>query len=288
MRRALAWLALAIALPVGAKEPASQRIVTLGGTPTEIAFALGLGDQVVGVDQSSLYPDAARALPQVGYYRAVSAEGILSLRPTLVVASEEAGPPAALELIRSAGVEVVLLPAASTPEAARERIRLFGSHAGAKAQAGELIARLDADLAAARSLVACVQSETTPALFLFARGGGGVAAAGRETAAQALLELAGATNTMGAGYKGYRPVSAEAVIQAAPVALITTTHAVATMGGAEGALALPGMALTPAGKAKKVVVLDDLLALGFGPRLGQAVRTLAASLAEGRACAAGG
>lgn len=288
MRRLLA-VAFAILLPMAAgADEAQPRLVTLGGTVTEIAFALGLGDHVVGVDQSSLYPEAARALPQVGYYRAVSAEGILSLRPTLVVASEEAGPPAALELVREAGVEILRLPSAPTAEAARARIRLFAQRAGVAAAGEALVGRMDAELAAAQAIAACVRAEPTPAIFLFARGGGSVAAAGGGTAADALLEMAGASNAFGASYRGYRPVAAEAMIAAAPRVLVTTTHAAATMGGAEGALRLPGVAMTPAGRSGRVVVLDNLLALGFGPRLGEAVRALARELANGRSCAADG
>lgn len=283
--RALALAVLLTAAPAAAESP---RIVTLGGTVTEIAFALGLGDRIVGVDQSSLHPAAARTLPQVGYYRSVSAEGILALRPTLVVASEEAGPPQALELVRGAGVEIRLLPSAPTVEAARARITTFARAAGAEEKGKALVAALDADLAAAQAIAGCLRGQAPPAIFLFARGGGNVAAAGRETAAQALLELAGVRNAFGAAYAGYRPVAAEAVIAAAPHLLITTHHAMQTMGGIEGALALPGIAQTPAGKARRVIVLDDLLALGFGPRLGEAVRALAVQAAEGGSCAASG
>ncbi len=288
MRSLLALFALLVALPAAAAEKAKDlRIVTLGGTVTEVAWALGLGKSIVGVDQSSLYPAEAHGLPHVGYYRSVAAEGILSLRPTLVVASEDAGPPAALELVRGAGVEVLTLPAAPTLAAARKRIELLAAHVGAKAEGDALLARIDAQVAEAARTVACVRAQSPRVLFLFARGGANIAAAGEGTAAQARIELAGATNSVAGAFQGYKPLAAEAVIAAAPDVVVTTTHASAAMGGEKGALAVPGVALTPAGKAGRVVVLDDLLLLGFGPRVGEAVSALAGALSKGTPCAAG-
>jgi len=291
MRRLVALLALALAAMPGAvragEAEKAERLVTLGGTVTEVAFALGLGDSIVGVDQSSLFPAAAQKLPQVGYYRSVAAEGILSLRPTLVVASEDAGPPAALDLVRGAGVEILTLPSTPTLEAARARIERLAERTGRQAEAAAAIAAIDASLAAAREAVACVRAAPPKVLFLFGRGGGNVAAAGGGTAAQAMIELAGATNSVGASFQGYRPLGAEAVIAAAPDVVVTTTHAVRTLGGEQAVLDLPGLALTPAGKAKRLVVLDDLLLLGFGPRVGDAVAALAGALRQGRSCASG-
>ena len=103
--------------------PEEQRIVALGGPVTEIVYALGAEVHLVGVDASSLYPKAAQELPSVGYFRQVPAEGVLSLGPTLVLASEETGPPATLEQLRSAGTRVEVIPSAASADGAKEKIR---------------------------------------------------------------------------------------------------------------------------------------------------------------------
>lgn len=257
--------ALAAPTPVEAG-PKAPRVLCLGGPLTEIVYALGAEDRLVGVDRTSIYPPAARKKPNVGLYRSFSAEGALAVSPDLVLAMEGAGPPSALEALEAAGVRVEWLPDAQDIDAARARVKKLGALLGREAAAAKLLAGMPTEppppLDGAPSV-----------LFVYARGGGTLNVSGADTAADAMIRLAGAKNAVTA-YEGFRPLTSEALVKAAPDVILVTTHGLASIGGVAGLLELPGVALTPAGRARRIVAMPDLLLLGFGPRLGEALGTL--------------
>lgn len=254
----------------------TSRIVTLSGTITEIVFALGASDQVVGVDASSSYPQAVNEMPKVSYHRHLSAEGVLSLAPTLVIATSEAGPPAAIEHLRGAGVELLILPHEPTVESALAKIELIATTLGTSKIGKTLIARIRAQLALAQSSHP-TQTAKIKVLFIYARGQGTLNVAGRATGADTIIELAGGVNAV-QGYTGYKPLTSEAVIAAAPDVILLLDKGLESIGGSAALWELPGLALTPAGRQRRVISLDGLLLLGFGPRLGQAAMTLQQAL----------
>jgi iron complex transport system substrate-binding protein len=277
---ALAALALLLAAPVHA---ASERIVSVGGSTTEIVFALGAGDRLAGADTTSIYPAAADALPDVGYVRQLSAEGLLSLSPDLVLAGAEAGPGTALAQVQAAGVRVVKLKEGYTPADVEAHVEAVGAalHREAEAAALNQAFRQDID----RILADVAKLDGKPrVLFLLQAGRGGLLVAGHETAAHAMIELAGGTNAV-TGFSGYKPFSPEAAAEAAPDVLLVTDQTIEMIGGADRLLADPALAATPAGKAKRIVSMDALYLAGFGPRLAHAVRDLAAALHPGAAIA---
>jgi iron complex transport system substrate-binding protein len=250
----------------------SPRVVAVGGPVTEIVCALGEEGQLVGVDSSSVYPESVTKLPQVGYQRQFSAEGVLSLRPTLVLASVHAGPPAAITQLRAAGAKVEIVPSLDSIDGAREKIRVVARALGCVERGAQLIRRLDEELAAVH-----IAATKQRVLFLLAHGGGTLLAAGQETAADAMIRLAGGENAV-TGYTGYKPLTAEAAVAAAPTVVLVTTRGLAAVSGELELWKFPGLGLTPAGKSQRLVVMEDLLLLGFGPRTGQAVAKLAAEL----------
>ena len=254
----------------------TSRIVTLGGSVTEIVYALGAGDQVVGVDASSVHPDAATETPSVGYFRQVPAEGVLSLDPSLILALDGTGPPAVLDQFRSAGVRTVLVPDTSSVAGAKRKIRRIAGLLGREARADSLIRDMEEDLEAARALRR--RAESTPeVLFVYARGSGSMSVAGTGSSAEAMIELAGGENAI-TGFEGFKPMSAEAVVGAEPDVILMLTRGLESIGGVEGLMEQPGIPLTPAGENRRVVAMDDLLLLGFGPRLGTAVKGLTEKL----------
>lgn len=250
----------------------SLRIVSIGGAVTEIIYALGAGAQLVGVDTSSIYPEIATTLPQVGYQRMLSAEGVLSLTPSLVIATAEAGPPAAMRQLQAAGVNLVLVPNAYTVTGVHTKLRLIARALGREARGEELVQQLDHDLAKAREALRSVHS-TPRVLFIYARGQGNMNVSGGDTSADAMIHLAGGTNAV-TDYTGYKPLTAEAVAAVTPDVLLLPTRGLDSIGGIEGLLKLPGVSLTPAARHRRVVAMHDLYLLGFGPRLGQAVLDL--------------
>lgn len=254
----------------GAAPKSAQRIVSVGSANTETLYALGKGTEIVAVDTSSMYPEAATKLPQVGYQRALSAEGVLSVQPTLVLLPAEGGPPAVIDQLKSSGLKIELVDVPANEEGSKERITRIAALTGADATAA--VKKFDEELDAAKAEAA--KTTTTPkVLVLYARGPGTVQAFGQKTPADRLVALAHAQNAA-QGFEGSRPISAEAVVSWAPDYIVLPARGLDSLGGAKGVLDQPGLRETPAGKAGHVVAVDDLLLLGFGPRLGEAVRTL--------------
>ena len=277
MRQHWRLLALAALLPLlspsaAAQDCGTERVAVLGGSITEIVYALGCASTLAAVDLSSIYPAEARGLPQMGYFRQVSAEGVLSMNPTLVLALEGAGPPTALQQIEAAGVQVTPVAAPPTLEGARAKIETVAAAIGAEAAGTQLLAQWDADLTAVQARIA--QATNAPrVVFIYARGGGTLNVSGTGTTGDAMIALAGATNAITA-YEGFRPLTAEALVAAAPDVILVLDRGLQTMGGRAGLMRLPGVALTPAGREGRIVSMEDSLFLNFGPRLGEALDTL--------------
>lgn len=251
-----------------------RRVVTVGGVVTEIVAALGELPRVVAVDASSTFPESVTRLPQVGYLRQLAAEGVLSLRPSLVLTTTEVGPPTTLAQLRGAGVPVFVVEGGPGVDTARQRIRRIAAVLDKAPQGDALVRTLDAEL----SRVAVPTGARPKVLFLYARGPGAPQVAGRDTAADAMISLAGGENPMHAQWAGYRPLTAEGLVSAAPDVLLVTDRGLGAMGGPTAITALPGVAQTPCASPARLVAMDDLLLLGFGPRTGTAVATLAARL----------
>ena len=259
----------AAAFNVAAAAP--RRIVSIGGAVTETIYALGAQAELVGVDTTSLYPAPARELPSVGYARQLSAEGVLSLRPTLVVAGEEAGPPAVLRSLEAARVPLVVLDGQHRIEGVIERTTRLAALCGRETAGAALAQKLRDDWQATRERVAQhikASANAAPrAIFILSHAGTQLRVAGRDTAADAMLGYAGATNVFADGFTGYKPLTPEAAVAAAPTVIVTTEQGLEAVGGIDGLLKSPGLSQTPAGRARRVVALDALLMLGFGPRL---------------------
>ena len=255
---------------------AAPRLVTVGGGITEAVYALGAQGQLVGTDTTSLYPVAAQSTPKVGYMRQLSAEGLLALRPDALIAGTDAGPPVVIDQLRSAGVRVELVESDHTWDEVRRKIAAVGRASGREAAARELQARLDARWQAVGARVQAARGPGPKILFVLSHSGSPMVS-GEKTAADALIRLIGARNAVG-GFQGYRPMTAEAMAQAAPDLILTTTQGIEAIGGEAKFWQRPEVALTPAyarrASARTLVHLDALELLGFGPRLPDVVERL--------------
>ncbi|GAB2726775.1 helical backbone metal receptor [Melaminivora jejuensis] len=284
-RRAGLRLALGAAALAGtpwawsAGAAAPGRVVSVGGAITEIIYALGAGGALVGVDSTSTYPPEATRQPVVGYARALSSEGILALAPALVVASEEAGPPLVLRQLQGAGVPVQVLAAHHRFEGLLTRVARLGELLGRQDAAAQLAQRLRADWQAARARVAGQRAAGPRVLFVLSHSPSQIVVGGQGSAAEAMLHYAGARNAV-QSFAGFKPLTPEAVVAAQPDVVLLTEQGLQAIGGLEGALKLPGLQHTPAGRARRIVAHDALLLLGFGPRLPVALAALDASLRE--------
>ena len=251
----------------------SERIVSLNGSTTEILFALGVGENVVGCDASSTYPKNVREkLPSVGYQYRLNVEGILSLKPTLVIGRDDVKPPQVIEQLRMAGVTVLLLKEPRSFEGAKHRLRTIGEAVGCQKQAIELIAGLDADIEKLDEKLKAARTQQK-VLFLYLRGPQTAFVLGKDSAPGAMFEIIGAENAAG-DIKGSKPMTAEAVIAAQPDVYVLFTTGLESIGGVDGLLKLPGLAHTPAGQNRRVVAMSGQYLSGFGPRCGRAALSL--------------
>lgn len=274
----LGALAAAAAWPAAASP--GRRVVTIGGAITEIAFALDVGGSVAAVDTTSRWPAAARDLPNVGYLRQLSAEGIVALRPDLVIASHDAGPPKVFEQLQDARVRVRLVPEDYSAAGVEDKIRAVAAALG-RPEGEALAAAVAADLSAVAAGVTAISRPARVIFLLAASGNLAPLAAGRNTAAAAMLKLSGAVNAVDA-YEGYKPLSPEAAVALGADAIVLMAHTLEQLGGVEGVARLPQLAATAAAHNRRIFAFDGSYLLGFGPRTAHAARDLAAALVPDR------
>lgn len=258
MKKTLKMLAAVTALLATPALHAAEKLVSIGGDVTEIIYALGAGNKMVARDSTSLRPQAVLGLPDVGYMRQLNTEGILSVHPSLVLSSELAEPSLVLKQLEQNGVKVVRVPGTPSAETVPRKITVIAAALNRQAEGEKLIADY-------RSQISAIHHDPLPVKMLFVMSHGGMTsmAAGQGTAADAMITSVGAKNAM-QGFSRYRPLSQEGVIASAPDILLLTADGVKTLGGMEQVWKLPGVAMTPAGKNKRVLVIDDMSLLGFG------------------------
>lgn len=253
----------------------TSRIVSIGGAVTEILYALGVGDKIIAVDQTSTFPPAATAKPNVGYMRTLSPEGVLKVSPSLILAIEGSGPADAIEILERASVPFVVVPEAKDAEGVARKIRFIANAVGVPAE-GEKVAQAVLDDFAALSKSLAGVKQHRKAAFILAMGNGSPIVGGAGTSADALFKLADIDNALTA-IKDYKPANDEAMIAAAPDAIVTMSDRNHNM-NADALFAMPAFAHSPAAKTKTLIGLPGLYLLGFGPRTAHAARDLAAAL----------
>lgn len=250
----------------------ASRVVPLSGNIAEVVFDLGLGGSVVGRDVSATFAEAAD-LPIVTRGHDVSAESVLSLRPTLVIADEDTGPPEALDHLRNVGVPVVVLDRPDSVDDIEARIDTIATVLGVPGAGADVVADTQARLADVRAAIPADAVPPTVA-FLYLRGTASVYLLGGPGAGtDSMIEQAGgidAGTAMGLS-DAFTPITSEAMVEAAPDVLLLTTTGLESVGGAEGLLSIPGVAQTPAGKNRRVVAVEDGLLFSFGSRTPEAL-----------------
>lgn len=271
----------AVARPAVAAAGAAKRIISVGGDVTEIVFALGQGDRVIAVDDTSLWPEAVATRPKVGYLRSLAPEGLLSLRPDLLLVGSGAGPESTLRQVSSAGVAVTRVPEGYSLDIIRQKISgiIEALDIGAEPAGADLLAAFDRQCSELEQALPALRRQAEPrtTLLLVAGGTGSPQAAGRKTAGNAIIDLVGAKNVF--SHPGYKAVSLEALAAAAPEVIlvldpVSTGDAVAELAGN------PLVKLTPAGQAGRIFSVGSAGLLGFGPRTPQFALELARRLRQ--------
>ena len=255
-----------------------DRIIPLDGTVAEVVFALGMGDNVVATDLSATYPPEADALPEIGYQRALSAETVASFAPTLLLATDIAGPPEALDDMRRLGYPLVIVPNEATPTGAGQKIRAVAAALGVPKRGADMASALDA--AIAEATVPPDQNGKRPRVVaLYVRGTVAQLVLGESANTRWLINAAGGVDVSESmGIDDSAPISAEAILAAAPDVLLVPTAGLESVGGIDGLLEIGGLGRTPAGQNRQVLAYDDQLLLGNGPRTAQMLAQLRSDL----------
>ncbi len=245
------------------------RIVCLSKHLTEMVFALGKGHDIVAVDLSSTYPDSAKLLKTVGYHRALSPESIIAMNPDLVIHSNDIGPENVLPQITKAGLNVKAFGGANTIDSAKILLKQLGKFFGEEAKADSICKKMDADIAAATDSLKAMALKDTPNVMIIHFGRANniyFVMSGRKGVGDKMINLAGGKVTVYDG-KGARQISAEAVATANPDIIIATDYGYDQMGSMEKFITdVPGIALTNAGKNKRIVRFEEHDLIYFGPR----------------------
>ncbi|WP_426136000.1 heme/hemin ABC transporter substrate-binding protein [Pseudomonas sp. PWP3-1b2] len=281
MRLSTSAIALVASLLVNHAAQASelpQRLVSAGGALSEWVAALGGESKLVGVDTTSQHPESLKALPSIGYQRQLSAEGILSLRPQVLLGTEEMGPPPVLAQIRGAGVQVELFSAEADLPTLKGNLQHLGKLLGSEGKANQLFTGYEQALEQQKSWLTKAQAtqKAPGVLLVLGHAGGKPLIAGKDTAADWMLQQAGGHNL--ATHTGYKPFSVESLAGLSPDVLVFADRAL-TGDAARAALFKenPILASTPAARNGRVFELDPtLLVGGLGPRLPQSLVKLSA------------
>ena len=253
-----------------------SRIAAIGGSITEIVYALGEQDRLIARDTTSVFPPEALDLPDVGYMRQLSPEGVLSVSPGGILALEGSGPKETIDVLKRASVPYIEVPETFAREGILRKIEVVGKALGVEQKAGTLVAEVGAKIDEATKLTGNVK-ERKRVLFILSAQGGKIMASGTDTAASGIIGLAGAVNAI-EGYSGYKQLTEEAIVEARPDVILMMSQGGSHQTGNDEILSNPIIATTLAGKAGKVVRMDGAYMLGFGPRTADAVRDVAAAL----------
>ena len=245
-----------------------KRIVSVGGGLTEIIYALGAQNTLVGVDTTSKHPSEAMQLPQVGYQRRLSAEGVLSLSPSLLMVTTDAGPEDVLQKIKGAGVPIITLSKEYTVEGVLKNIEKVAEALGKTAEGGALIKKIKSDHAKVMESLPKTDKKPSVAFFISLAKGSPMAG-GKDSSADHMIRMAGGENAF-KSFTSYKPISQESMIVAAPEVILIARHAAKGMSDAD-LYNHKSLSQTPAAKNKKIFVVDTLLMLGYGPRIAEAI-----------------
>ncbi|HTO34540.1 MAG TPA: hemin ABC transporter substrate-binding protein [Pararhizobium sp.] len=256
----------------------TSRLVSVGGAVTEIIYALGEEGRLVGRDSTSVYPEATHKLPDVGYMRQLSPEGVIAINPSAIIAIEGSGPPETLNVLKDAKIPFQTVSEKYDREGILDKIRTVGDFLGVPEKAASLSNQVKADLdAAVADAAKRPESERKRVIFILSAQGGKIMAAGAHTAADGIIGLSGAMNATGT-FSGYKPLTDEAIIEARPDVVLMMTRGGGHAASDDELFAHPALALTPAAKTKTVIRMDGLHLLGFGPRTASTVRALNAAI----------
>ena len=248
-----------------------ERIITAGSALTETVCALGDCDKIIASDRTSLYPAHIQQLPSIGYRGGINAEGIISLKPTLIIAEKDYVEDAVLEQLGASGIKLLIIDRKPEIGETKKFITQIAAALKREAEGKKLIAKIDSDLAEAHALLKKTTSHPK-VICIYNRGTATVSMAGKNTFGN-ILAYVGATSAV-ADIDGYKPLNTESLIAANPDYLLLVSMGLESIGGVDGMLKVPGVTQTTAGMKRQIVAVESLKLTNFGPRVGEAIKEI--------------
>ncbi|MEM9434617.1 MAG: ABC transporter substrate-binding protein [Pseudomonadota bacterium] len=252
---------LALVTPAFAQE--INKIASAGGDITEILFEFGVGDRVIAVDSTSIYPEQVSDLDSIGYVRELSAEGVLATGADLLIGADDMGPPATMDNLEAAGMLVEYAPEGAGAEQYVDKVNFVAEVLNMPERGAELVAEYEAALEEISARAEALEYNPRVLLLLSVRDGAPIAA-GLNTSGNDIIEIAGGENV--ATFEGWKPMNSESIIVAAPDIVVMSTLHVERLGGVEVIMDREDIASTPAGANQNYVILSPQMMLQFGPR----------------------
>lgn len=255
--------------------PDSIKIVSLNGSVSEVLAGFGLEKNIVGTDITSTYPESLKAKPKVGHNKNINAEGVMALQPDLIVGIKSQVSPALEAQFKAAGVKLLLVDQEFSIDGTKKLIHTLADSLHFAAKGDSIIKVLDSDLATVKPVTD--ETKKPKVLFIYARGTGTLMVGGKGTQVEKAILLAGGRNAV-TEFDDYKPLTAEALVNANPDVILLFDSGLESLDGVEGLLKIQGVKETNAGKNRKFVTMNGELLSSFGPRIGIAIKELAAKI----------
>jgi iron complex transport system substrate-binding protein len=263
------------------KQADSVRIVCIAKQYNEIIFALGAEKDLIAVDLSSTYPPAIKNLPTVGYHRALSAEGILSTKPTLIIHDNNVGPEAVMKQLNDLKIPMKVFDTKGDDiESAKKLIKEIGTYFHREAKADSLNAKLDADMQLALSNAALLKNKPKVTVIHFGRANNVYLTMTKKSTSAKLIDWAGGEISLD-GERGMQQLSAEVIAQSDPDVILLTDFGYDQLGSLDQIKTLPGLAGTKAAKANRIYRVEEHDMVYLGPRTGEVVLKLQQLIRQG-------
>lgn len=268
------WLQLAITLLLLISHVTlaqqAPRIVTAGGSITEVVYALGQGEHIVATDSTSMFPSEARQLPKIGYFRQIGTESVLSFQPTLLLGAPATGPQGMLEQLDAVGIQIHILGENKSLEGLQSLITDIGELLQAKQKSAELIDQINAEVSNIKTRATQLLVKPVTALFVLSNSDRGLTVAGTNTVPQALFDELGIRNAASA-LEGYKIMDNEAIVAANPSIVFLANHRFPSDADHHVICAHPALLSTDVSQTCNVHTLDSSKSLGLSPRFPEAM-----------------
>ena len=244
----------------------SDRITVAGGSVTEILYFLGSEDKIIAVDVTSNYPEEAQNFPSIGYVRNLSAEGILSLKPSIIIGEDDMGPPSVIDQIKRTGIDIYVIQENHTSEGIIDKIKCIGNIVGKKEKTSELIEDVINPLKNELDIKSNNPNlDNVKVMFILSMDSGTPVVSGKKTSADGFINMTGASNAF-KDFEGWKPVGTESIINAAPDFILISNRGAHSYSDLDKISEHPSIKYTPAALNGNIIALDGMEMLGFGPR----------------------